>query len=335
MSERDYKRCLKDKTPKRCSPKYYTSKYCRRDTKIVYMKGPPGRMGPAGIIGPPGVVGPCGNHGPQGGYGPPGPLGPPGPRGPRGNRGCPGPPGPIGCIGPPGPPGPEGPPGPARGPDGSRGPPGSKGAKGVDGVYGPKGDVGDRGDSGDIGDVGDDGAPGPRGVQGLRGSQGDNGPKGDDGDDGPQGDAGVVENVFTYFMSKIINSRVIPTFSEFAPLENFGSVIEEYNSATSNPPSLFAISQEDSKFYLRLRPDFGGTTGASIGNISEFTATISSYGPSCPGACEIPIFSASESVLPGSSEILLSIDVSPFKVTDVVKVGTNISLRIRWVSTVI
>lgn len=333
MSERDYKRCLKDKTPKRCSPKYCPPKYCPRDTKIVYMRGPPGRMGPAGIVGPVGVVGPCGNHGPQGGYGPPGPNGPPGPRGPRGNRGCPGPPGPMGCRGPCGPPGPEGPPGPARGPDGPQGPPGTKGAKGVDGAFGPKGDGGDRGDGGDNGDPGDAGPDGPGGVQGPRGSQGDNGPKGEDGDDGPQGDAGVVENVFTYFMVKIINAGVIPTFSEFAPLMDYGSVIEEYNAATSNPPSNFAISQENSTFYVRLRPDFGGT-GGSIGNIDEFTTTISSYGPSCPGDCEIPIFQASEPVLPGSSEIILPIDVSPFAVTDVVKVGTVILLRIRWVTTV-
>jgi len=142
-----------------------------------------------------------------------------------------------------------------------------------------------------------------------------------------------VENVFTYFMAKITNVGVIPTFSEFAPLENFGSVIEEYNAATSNPPSLFAISQENSTFYMRLRPDFGGT-GASISNIDEFTVTLPSYGPSCPGGCEIPIFGASEPVLSGSSEIILSIDVSPFAVTDVVKIGTIILLRIRWVTTV-
>jgi len=325
MSERHCKKSHRREKPEYCQP---------RDVKIVYMKGPPGAVGPGGIMGPPGSKGPCGSAGPQGVPGIPGPPGPKGPPGPRGNRGAPGPPGGLGCRGPCGPPGPPGNDGPARGPDGPRGPPGAKGAKGVDGACGPKGECGDRGECGDQGDPGDNGPQGPGGFQGPRGPQGDNGPKGEVGDDGPQGDPGEVERVFTYFMAKITNNDVIPTFPDFAPLEGFGDVVEEYNSATANPPSLFLISQETDTLYFRLVPDFGGT-GASIGNIDSLTITIPSYSPSCPGDCQIPVFRGVSNGPYTSSQIEIPIDVSPFSATDVAKMGAIFLLRIRWVTTVI
>lgn len=293
-----------------------------RDTKVIYLRGPPGKMGLPGVMGPPGYMGPCGSRGMPGMRGPPGPPGPPGPVGCRGNRGPPGPCGMVGCMGPEGPPGPQGPPGDPRGPDGPVGAPGPKGAKGPDGLFGPPGDRGDRGYQGDQGDVGDRGPRGPRGGQGPRGPGGPQGDNGDDGDPGPRGASGNLEFVFTFFMAKITNNDPIPAYPTFAPLQTFDSIVEEYNAITDNPDSNISISQDGTLFYLRLEPDFGATE-ASIGNIDNVTFTIPVYGPDCPGDCDKQVYQVSVQQPPGgwtTSFIETFIDIET-TVTDVIKPG--------------
>lgn len=307
-----------------------------KDTKVIYLRGPPGRMGLPGPIGPPGYMGPCGEAGGYGMRGPPGPPGPHGPPGCRGNRGAPGPAGAPGCRGPEGCPGPEGPAGRGQGPDGPQGPPGAKGIKGPDGVIGPKGDRGDRGDVGDQGDFGDSGPQGPAGGQGPRGPGGDKGLTGEDGADGPQGDPGNVQFVFTFFMAKITKDEAITITPK--PLENFGDVVEEYNAATKNPASFFFISQEDGVFIVRLNPDLGET----VGSIDNLTVTIPVYGPVCSGPantqdCNKQVYQGSASAPFNSNRIEVPIEIADIDLTveDIIKPGAILLLRIRWAKTVI
>lgn len=299
-----------------------------KDTKVIYLRGPPGKMGLPGSMGPPGYVGPCGEIGIKGDMGPTGPCGPYGPYGERGNRGPNGPPGfegPPGCEGPPGPPGP---PGPNQGPDGPPGPPGSRGSKGLLGIGGVKGEIGDRGDFGDPGEAGDRGQQGPRGAQGPKGPQGDQGDLGDTGGTGARGTSGNVEFVFTFFMSKITNNDPIPTYPTFFPLQTFDGTIEEYNAITSNPPSFLSISKEGTTFWIRLEPDFGGT-GASIGTIDNLSVTIPVYGSNCPGECDKKVYKGSANFPFSTSFIEIPIDLET-TVEDIIKPGTILLIRIRW-----
>ena len=305
----------------------HTKKCDSPNRKVVYLRGPPGRIGYPGSGGPPGYMGPCGNPGPYGDCGIHGPHGPHGPIGPRGNRGPCGPLGGVGHRGPCGPPGSEGAQGSRQGPDGPQGPPGSKGIKGPGGQAGPKGDRGDRGDGGDQGDSGDRGPQGPRGPQGSRGQQGDPGDPGADGPPGPKGDSGEVEFVFTFFMGKVTNMNVIPDFPVFAPLDTFGNVVVEYDATIDEVTNFFFLSKDGpNTLVFRVDPELAG----SISNIDAVFLTIPGY---APGDFEQQIYEGSAEAPFTSSQIRIFIDLGT-PVENVIKPGVILLIRVRWAKTI-
>ena len=128
-------------------------------------------------------------------------------------------------------------------------------------------------------------------------------------------------------MAKITNNDPIPEFPTFAPLESFGTVVEEYDATLTNPESFFLIAKESPNILkFRVNPDFGG----SISDIDAIFVTIPGY---FPDDFEQQVYQGQAEAAHLSASIILSIDLG-VPVEDVIKPGAIILARIRWAITI-